>query len=317
VNAPTTTFNDSGLTNGTVYRYVVSATNGTATGPSANSNQTSFGPPSAPTGVTGVPGNAQITVSWAAPGSDGGSAITSYQVTANPAPTGGQPPAVTGSPPATTQVVTGLTNGTTYTFTVHAHNANGDSPESTPSAGVAPTSAQASASPQAVTVTVQGVISIARATGSPDTINFGTVTKGINPPDQDAGGLDYTNTLTDDNPPWHVDVQATNLTRGGGCTLTPSSLCTIPYGNMTYKPAQTISADSGSQGAPVAASNGSFTGTGTTSLPKSISTAAQGTYGTFHQPDPGTTAKNMLGLVVPLSVRPGTYNGTLTYTITG
>jgi len=42
-----------------------------------------------------------------------------------------------------------------------------------------------------------------------------------------------------------------------------------------------------------------------------VSTSAQGTYGTFHQ------SGNQLALTVPLSVKPGTYNGTLTYTITG
>jgi hypothetical protein len=278
--------------------------------------------PNAPTAViaTAGPGSGQITVSWTAPTNNGGSAITSYQVTANPAPNGGQPAAVTGNPPATQQVVSGLTNGTSYTFTVHATNTAGDSPESAPSSpGVMPANATGTASPQNVTVAVMGVLTIARAAGSPDTINFGTVTKGINPADQDAGGLDYTNTLSDNNAPWNVSVQATNLSRGTGCTLTPASLCTIPYGNMTYKPAQTISADAGSSGTPAASANSAFSGSGSTSLPVSISTAAQGTYGTFHQPDPATTPanRNMLALVVPLSIRPGTYNGVLTYTITG
>ena len=43
-----------------------------------------------------------------------------------------------------------------------------------------------------------------------------------------------------------------------------------------------------------------------TSDPKTVATAAQGTYGSF------TQAGATLGLSVPLAVRPGTYNGTLT-----
>ena len=314
VSSSTTSFNATGLALNTLYRWVVTANNAMGAGPSANSNQISFGVPSAPTGVTAVRGNSSATVSWTAPASDGGSPITQYVVTGTPGGTA----TVTGSPPATSVVVGSLANGTSYTFTVHATNANGNSAESAASNAVVPSNSSATAAPQNVTVTVQGVLTIARATGSPDTISFGTVTKGLNPSDQDAGGLDYTNTLSDDNPPWDVTVQATNLTRSTGCTLTPSTLCTIPYGNMTYKPASTIGADSGSAGVPVAASAGAFqTGPGATSLPKTISNAGQGTYGTFHQPDPATSAKNMIALVVPLSVRPGAYNGVLTYTITG
>ncbi len=97
-------------------------------------NVSSFGatPPSAPTNVTATAGNAQATVSFSAPASDGGSPITSYTVTSTPGNL-----TATGASSSTT--VTGLTNGTPYTFTVHATNAAGPGPESSASNSVTPT----------------------------------------------------------------------------------------------------------------------------------------------------------------------------------
>ena len=88
--------------------------------------------PGAPTGVTATPGNTTALVSWTAPGNNGGSAITAYTVTADP---GGAGCGTTGALSCT---VTGLANGTPYTFTVSATNALGTGPASAPSAAVTP-----------------------------------------------------------------------------------------------------------------------------------------------------------------------------------
>jgi hypothetical protein len=96
------------------------------------------GAPGAPTGVTATAGNGSATVSWTAPSSNGGSAITKYTVTPFIGSTAQTPVTVTGSPPATTVPVPGLTNGTSYTFTVTASNANGSGPASSPSSAVTP-----------------------------------------------------------------------------------------------------------------------------------------------------------------------------------
>jgi hypothetical protein len=75
------------------------------------------------------------SVSFDAPVDNGGSAITSYTVTAW---TGGSATAITATGPSSPIVVTGLTNGTAYTFKVHATNAAGNGPESIASNSVTP-----------------------------------------------------------------------------------------------------------------------------------------------------------------------------------
>ena len=88
--------------------------------------------PQPPTGVAAVAGDGQVTVSWTAPVDDGGSPVLYYTATANP---GG----ATCTTTSTSCVVSGLTNGTGYTFTVTARNAIGMSVPSAPSATVTPT----------------------------------------------------------------------------------------------------------------------------------------------------------------------------------
>ena len=137
---PVTTCTMVGLTNGTDYRIYVLAINNASTNintvspPSAPSAIVTPGNPAvpgAPTGVTAIAGIGQATVSWTAPSSQGSSAITGYTVTGSP---GGSC-----STTATTCTITGLTAGTSYTFTVRATNAVGTGTASAPSNAVTPT----------------------------------------------------------------------------------------------------------------------------------------------------------------------------------
>ena len=89
--------------------------------------------PGVPTGVSAVAGNTNAVVSWTAPANTGGSLITGYTVTSS----GGQTATVSGT--GTSVTVTGLTNGTAYTFTVTATNVSGTSAASDSSTAVTPT----------------------------------------------------------------------------------------------------------------------------------------------------------------------------------
>ena len=152
----------TGLTNGKSYTFTVTATNSVGiSGESAPSAAVTPTPaataPSAPTAVTTTAGDGQIDVGWTAPESDGGDPISSYTVTAliDGKAVPGRTCTITG--PFTPQLgctVTGLTNGTAYTFTVTANNTVGAGLASLPSDPVAPIPApNAPAAPTSVTAT--------------------------------------------------------------------------------------------------------------------------------------------------------------------
>ncbi|HEX5810463.1 MAG TPA: galactose oxidase-like domain-containing protein, partial [Pseudonocardia sp.] len=94
--------------------------------------------PAVPSAPAASAGDGQATVSWSAP-DDGGSTITKYTVTPYIGSSAQTPKVVTGSPPATSTTITGLTNGTAYTFKVSATNAVGTSADSAASNAVTPT----------------------------------------------------------------------------------------------------------------------------------------------------------------------------------
>ena len=87
--------------------------------------------PDPATGVTGTAGNEQVDVSFTSPSDVGGADITGYRVTDSTGAFG-----ATGS--ASPITVTGLTNGTSYTFNVWAINPFGWSSPSDASASVSP-----------------------------------------------------------------------------------------------------------------------------------------------------------------------------------
>jgi hypothetical protein len=89
-------------------------------------------PPGEPTGLTAAPGDGQVTLDWSAPAAEGTSPITGYVIRYRPSGTLAWATFPDGASTATTSTVTGLANGTRYTFRVAAGNAAGSGPWSAP-----------------------------------------------------------------------------------------------------------------------------------------------------------------------------------------
>jgi hypothetical protein len=120
----------TGLTNGTEYTFTITATNTIGiSDASAASNAVTPAPPAtvsdAPGSVVATLGDSydEVSIAFTVPASDGGSAIFNYTVTSTP-------DGITATGTESPILVTGLSVNTSYTFTVSATNAVGDSPES-------------------------------------------------------------------------------------------------------------------------------------------------------------------------------------------
>ena len=162
--------------------------------------------PGAPTIGAATPGNGAASITFTAPGSNGGSAIIDYTVTCN---VGG----INATGPASPINVTGLTNGTTYSCSVKARNLVGSSPAS-----------------GAVSVTPQGTQTI--TFNNPGAQNFGTsptltatATSGLT--------LTFTSTTTG----------VCTITSGGVLSFVTTGACSInanQAGNAAFLPAATV-----------------------------------------------------------------------------
>lgn len=174
------------LTNGTAYTFVVeslySDDNRYASIPS--NEVTPYDVPDAPTGVALQPSDGGVQVNWTAPNFNGGRAITGYEVAVTQV---GAAITVTVTVPATSTsaLVTGLTNGASYTATVGATNAAG-----TGAAGIAAATAQPLGVPGAPTgvvaargnPTVTGRVSVTWTAAAANGANVTYVARAVQDP---------------------------------------------------------------------------------------------------------------------------------------
>lgn len=115
----------TGLTNGSLYNFQVSAINAIGTGSASAVNGTPRTVPGAPTSVSGTAGSTSMDLTWTAPASDGGSAITDYVIEYSATGANSWTAFSHTASNATSRTVTGLTGGTTYDFRISATNAAG------------------------------------------------------------------------------------------------------------------------------------------------------------------------------------------------
>ena len=136
--AGTTSHTVGSLSNGTATTFQIRAVNdhnGDSTddpGPASDAVTVTPGVPEAPASLSVAPGNAQVTLTWTAPASNNGSAVSGYEYTSN---AGAATPTWTDVPDGsdsgidradeTGYTVTSLTNNSTYAFAVRAENPNG------------------------------------------------------------------------------------------------------------------------------------------------------------------------------------------------
>lgn len=215
----TTSFNNTNLTFGTTYYYVVRAVNdGGTSANSAQASATTFTPPLAPTNLIATNKNpGQIHLSWL----DNSSNETNFVVARSLI--GGGPYTDIASLPAnsTNYVDTGLNNGTTYYYVVRAQGATGVSPNSNQASATTMPSPPSPPGGLTATAVSSTQINLAWTDNSPNEeafivarslVNGGPYTDIATLP---TGTVSYSNTNLTPNTTYYYVVRAVN---GGGAS---------------------------------------------------------------------------------------------------
>ena len=146
----------TGLTKGTTYTFAVRAVNGVGSTESDARSVTIIGQPAAPDSFTAAAGDEQVWLGWRSPADFTISGYEYQQKTGGDF--GNDWTSIPGSRSGTTfHIVTGLTNGTSYTFRVRAFNAAGGSDSSGEQSATPATASSAPVEPEGFSASQTGV----------------------------------------------------------------------------------------------------------------------------------------------------------------
>src|SRR3989440_149570 len=235
------TYTDTTVTNGVTYYYQVSAVNNVGEGPRSNEASATPSappppptPPSAPTNLVATVGNAQVTLTWQAPASNGGSPITNYRIYRATTSGGETLKATIGNLLSYSDA--GVTNGVTYYYQVRAVNAAGEGPRSneasaTPTAPATPPGAPQGLGATAGDATVTLTWSAPSSNGGSPITNYkiyrGTSSNGETLKATIGNVLTYTDTTVTNGVTYYYQVSAVNAAgegpRSNEASATPSA----------------------------------------------------------------------------------------------
>ena len=203
--------------------------------------------PSAPQSLTATGGSGSVSLSWMPPTTNGGAAVTGYNIYRGTSPGGESVTPVAANVPTTSFTDSGVVNGTTYYYTVAAVNSAGVSPQSN-EGNATPVLVQATvpSAPQSLTATgANGSVSLswtapASDGGSPITgydVYRGTSPGGesITPVATNVTGTTFTNTVLANGTTYYYLVAALNAVGtsppSGEASATPQA--TAPSAPLT------------------------------------------------------------------------------------
>ena len=176
-NSTATTYAHTGLDAGDTRHYRVSAINTNGAGVPSNVDSATTGTtvPGAPTGLTATAsGTTAINLSWSAPATTGGSAITGYKIEVSPNGSSWSDLVADTASTATTYAHTGLDAGDTRHYRVSAINANGTGVPS--NVDSATTGTTVPGAPTGLTATASGTTAINLSWSAPATTGGSAIT---------------------------------------------------------------------------------------------------------------------------------------------
>ena len=216
---------------GTEYTFTMTANSAAGSATSDPVTKAVYSQPGAPTGLFTINGSQQLTVGWTAPTVLGELPITSYTVVSSP----GGFTTTTANGSTTRAVVSGLSNGIPYTFTVYANTSGGRGLTSSPSAqGIPSTVPSTPSNITASPLQYYGALSVSwdMETNGGSTITSYTIT--ANPGNIVKTSSTQSVTFADLNPSTAYTFTVTATNANGASAAGTSVVATNPSSELVY-----------------------------------------------------------------------------------